>query len=127
MEFPDNKILIIDDENYYRKAISRIILKNLKAQVIEARNFMEGFDYIKKYPVDLVLLDMQMPSVDGPRGLKIIRSDPLTKDIPVIAFTAHSNEELVKGIIKLGISDYIIKSIDTDIMVKKISNVHTIS
>jgi CheY-like chemotaxis protein len=120
MNFKDCTILIIDDEEVYIKFLKKMIEKEFGAQVDIANNPKEAFEYFKRKIPDLVLLDMQMPMMDGLTALKLIRSAPATKDIPVIPCTAMSNKGLVIQLAEQNITDYIVKSGNVDIYRKKI-------
>ncbi len=124
MDYSKYTILVIDDEVGYRKFYSKIIQKAFKAKVVEASNPREAFDYIKEHDLpDIIILDMQMPVLDGYSTLKMLRSNQATKDIPVIASTALNNSQLISSLIKLKISDYIIKPTNSKITIEKIRKV----
>lgn len=124
MQEPKYKILVIDDEPGYRKFYNKILTKTFAAEVIEAADPKVAFEYLKNNDnPDLILLDMQMPVMDGHTALKKIRSNTKTKDIPVIAATALNTTELVAGLLKLKISDYIVKPTNSQIAIQKIKKV----
>lgn len=124
MQEPKYKILVIDDEPGYRKFYNKILTKTFSAEVIEACNPKDAFDYLKGNDnPDLILLDMQMPVMDGHTALRKIRGNPKTKEIPVIAATALNTPELVAGLLKLNISDYIVKPTNSQIAIQKIKKV----
>lgn len=120
MSFKDYTILIVDDEEVYIKFLKKMIEKEIGAMVDIANNPKEAFEYFKRKIPDLVLLDMQMPMMDGLTALKLIRSAPATKDIPVIPCTAMSNKDLVIQLAEHKITDYIVKSGNVDIYRTKI-------
>lgn len=120
-DFSDYNLLIIDDEESYRKYLATIAEKSFDLNVILAQNPKEAFDYMNNEQIpDIIMLDMQMPIMDGQTALKFIRSNSRTKNIPVLICTALSSETLLISLFKLGISDYIIKPSDTKSIAKKI-------
>lgn len=88
--------------------------------ILLAENPGEAFEMIPKISPDLIILDMQMPVMDGFTALKNIRSIDGTKDIPVVAFTALSTSTLVAELVKWKINDFIKKPTTTEIIVKKL-------
>jgi CheY-like chemotaxis protein len=124
MDYSKYTVLIVDDEPSYRKFYSKVIANAFKAKIIEASNPREAFDYLNaNEPPDLILLDMQMPVMDGYTALKKIRLNPKTANTPVIANTALNNSQLVSSLIKLNISDYIVKPAESMKVVEKIKKV----
>ncbi len=98
-------ILCADDEKEIRD-VFRLYLEQSGYNVLEAENGMQALDILKKEQVDLVLLDIMMPGIDGYRTLKIIRED---NNIPVILVSAKTAEsDKILGL-NLGADDYIIK------------------
>jgi CheY-like chemotaxis protein len=121
--FSEIKIMIVDDDRLFRRFLGSKIEKELNAQIIEAENPKKAFEIIKTGLPHLILLDMEMPIMDGFTALQLLRKIPSTSKIPVIACTALRNRDLVLNLLKLKISDYIEKSIPSDQMIRKIKKV----
>lgn len=83
-------ILVVDDEPNILELHFRLV-KELAAthRVLQARNGREALNILRETPVDLVLLDLMMPEVDGFTVLETMRSSPATRDVPVIVLTAQ--------------------------------------
>ena len=113
-------VLVIDDSEAYRMMMKKVIELYFYANVYLAENPGEAFEMIPKINPDLIILDMQMPVMDGFTALKNIRSIEGTKDIPTIAFTALSTSTLVAELVKWKINDFIKKPTTTEIIVKKL-------
>ncbi|HOQ48796.1 MAG TPA: response regulator [Candidatus Kapabacteria bacterium] len=113
-------VLVIDDSDTYRMMMKKVIELYFYANVHLAENPGEAFEMIPKISPDLIILDMQMPVMDGFTALKNIRSIDGTKDIPVVAFTALSTSTLVAELVKWKINDFIKKPTTTEIIVKKL-------
>jgi CheY-like chemotaxis protein len=120
MKYTGLTVLIVDDNNGYRKYLRKLIETRIKANVKEASNPKDAFEYMNKEIPSLILLDMQMPIMDGYTALGIIRKKPETQNVPVIPCTALASTELVVRLSQLNISDYIIKSGDAGLIVEKI-------
>ncbi|MFH0771324.1 MAG: response regulator transcription factor [Candidatus Omnitrophota bacterium] len=101
-------ILIIEDD----KNISRLIKYNLEKENYDAfavPNGEEALEFLKRYPADLIILDIMLPKMDGFEVCRAIKQEPKLKDIPVIMVTAKGEEmDRVVGL-ELGADDYIIK------------------
>jgi CheY-like chemotaxis protein len=91
--------------------IFSLMLKNLKVLMDEAENGLEALELIDKNQYDLILMDIQMPVMDGPSTLEIIRRK-FGNTIPVIALTAAAFKSEVIHMLNLGFSDCITKPID---------------
>ncbi|MBL7997483.1 MAG: response regulator [Candidatus Kapabacteria bacterium] len=123
MEFHDRIVLVVDDEEAYRILYQQVITTSLKAKFREADNPKAAFEMMKDFIPDLILLDMQMPVMDGLTALNIIRSQEKLKDIAVIASTALNQPHIVQLIAEKGISDYIVKPFHTQQAAEKIARV----
>lgn len=106
-------VLIVEDEEPFRKFLVKVIEKQVGASVAEAQNPKDAFQYLRLNKPDLIMLDMQMPMMDGHTTLRYIRSNNQTSSIPVIVCSALSYVSLFAELAKLKISDYIVKPSDT--------------
>jgi len=113
------KILVIEDDNLFREVLSELL--SLEGyEVIQAADGEEGWEKLKEIP-DVVLLDRIMPKMDGIELLKKIREDPYYSAIPVVLLTGISEEESqVEGLV-LGADDYLVKTLNTEILLAKIN------
>lgn len=89
--------------------------------VIEAENAEDGLSLIRAERPDLILMDIQLPGMDGLAATRIIKSDPAIKDIPVIAITSYAMQDDDKKAKEAGCNDYITKPIDQKGFLKMIS------
>ncbi len=99
------KILVVDDEKLIRNVI-REYLENEKYEVLEAENGFDALRVLETNKVDLIILDIMMPRMDGFETLKEIRK---TKDTPVIMLSAMKEEEDKLSSFNLGVDDYVTK------------------
>ncbi|MEW6410542.1 MAG: HD domain-containing phosphohydrolase [Nitrospirota bacterium] len=104
------KILIIDDELAPRESL-RMVLKD-RYIVSTASGAHEGLDILAQEPVDLVVLDIRMPKMDGITTLKEIKSRH--PDTEVVLLTAYASLETAKSAIRFGAFDYLMKPFDKD-------------
>lgn len=105
------QILIVDDSSVMRKIVERSLrqagLEPMK--VIEAGSGTEGLEILKNHSVQLILSDINMPSMDGLEFLRQIRAQNLAPGVPVVMITTESSEEHVKQAILSGAQGYIRK------------------
>jgi len=116
------KVLIVDDDFSSRRLLARFIRKKWPVKILQAEDGSEAIQLVLKESPNLVILDMLMPFMNGIEVLKILRKDPKTAEIPVIACTAVDDKKEVSEILDHGVTDYLIKPIDQKILLKKIAN-----
>jgi putative two-component system response regulator len=98
---------------------------NIFSNIIEAKNGMEAIEAIKNNKVDILLLDIIMPVMDGIETLKVIRSDENMKDIPVIVLTTDDTK---KGkAFEAGANEFIFKPIKENEVIQKIEKLLNVS
>lgn len=103
------KIAIIEDDS----VISQMYRMKFEADGFEvqiANNGRDGIELVKTLSPDIVLLDMQMPIMNGDEALKQIRAEEWGKTVPVMVLTNLGEEEAPKDIRSLGIESYIVKA-----------------
>lgn len=104
----EKKILVVDDNKLSRE-VNREALEKAGYKVILARDGKEGLDIVNTERVDLIILDLVMPGIDGYGFLNIIKSQPTTKYLPVIVLTARDSEQEIEEAKRLGALDCLIK------------------
>lgn len=105
------RVLIVDDSSVMRKIVERSLRQaGLDPMVVvEASSGIEGLDALRNQQVQLVLSDINMPSMDGLEFLRQIRGQNLAPGVPVVMITTESSEEHVKQAILSGAQGYIRK------------------
>jgi CheY-like chemotaxis protein len=112
--FKDKRVLIVDDDMRNVFALSSTLEKK-GMQVLAAENGREGVACIRENPdIDLILMDIMMPEMDGYEAMKKIRSFPGFQQVPIIALTAKAMKGDRSQCIKAGASDYLSKPVNTD-------------
>lgn len=116
-------ILIIEDDDFFRELI-RKKLTSKDFSFLEAVNGETGIEMMEEKKPDLVLLDLLLPNIDGFEVVTQIKSDPEISHIPIIVLSNLGQKEDIDRALKLGASDYLIKSqFDIDQVIEKITNV----
>lgn len=116
------KILIVDDNEQNRKLFG-FILQNFGYEIIESENGEDGLKLAKENHPGLILMDIQMPVIDGAEAFRILRSEPETKDIPVIALTSYAMRGDREKFLEQGFSGYISKPINVKEFMNTIKSV----
>ncbi len=104
------RILIVDDEETNQRLL-KALLKAKGYETLEAYDGAEGVKIAREYRPDLILMDIQVPEVDGMEAFEILQSDPLTMNIPVIALTSYAMSGDREKFMSIGFRDYIAKPI----------------
>jgi CheY-like chemotaxis protein len=109
-----NKVLIVDDDVRNIFAVTSV-LETHGLEVIYAENGRDGISALERNPdVDVVLMDVMMPEMDGYETMRAIRHDPSHKALPIIAITAKALKEDRERCIQAGASDYLPKPVEAD-------------
>jgi len=114
------KIIYVDDVNYSLVSVKSRI--GTHYDIHPAQSVADMFELLKKFKPDLILLDINMPDIDGYEAIKILKADKNHADIPVIFLTSSSDREsIVKGL-SLGAVDYVIKPFTASQLIESIEN-----
>jgi two-component system, chemotaxis family, chemotaxis protein CheY len=110
------RALIVDDSSVMRKIVERSLRQaGLESLVVfEAGSGVEGLEILKSREVDLILSDINMPSMDGLEFVRQLRSQQLAPEVPVVMITTESSEEHVRQAIEAGAKGYIRKPFTAD-------------
>jgi two-component system cell cycle response regulator DivK len=109
----NERILLVED-NPMNRRVAQFILKSQGYTVLEARDGREALDLLKTELPDLVLMDLQLPGLDGFAVTHMIKENSATKNIPVVALTAYAMKGDAERALEAGCDGYITKPIDPD-------------
>lgn len=104
----NKKVLIVDDNALNRKVFENILMNNYLYDT--AKDGEEAIEKIKSTVYDLILMDIQMPKLDGISALRVIKEDSLT-DSPIVAVSAYSNQADREYFLSTGFDDFIAKPV----------------
>ncbi len=113
-------ILVVDDEESIR-ALIREVLSLSSHTFEEAGNGAEALERIRATKYDLVIMDRNMPRMDGIQALTLLRASPQFKDLKVLMCTSSSVTKEVDEAFAAGANDYILKPINLQALVKKVA------
>ncbi len=111
-------ILVVDDDSTMLRTL-KLWLSD-KYRVFMANSGMNAISLLAKNKVDLILLDYEMPVANGPQVLSMIRSEPTTKDTPVMFLTAKNDKESVMSVMDLKPEKYLLKTMPAEALLQNI-------
>jgi len=107
------RILVVED-NEINRVLIRDILNLGDFKMIEAGDGQEGVDLARTLKPDLILMDIQLPIMDGISATRLLKSNPETRNIPVIALTGYAYEKDRRAFLEAGGDAFVSKPIDVD-------------
>jgi PAS domain S-box-containing protein len=121
--YADFRILIVDDHRNNLFTLRALIAKHMDAEVLEADSGQAALDMALNNPrIDLIVLDIQMPEMDGFQTASMLKVRQRTRDIPIIFLTAaYKTDEFQQRGYDVGAADYLLKPIDDNQLINKIS------
>jgi CheY-like chemotaxis protein len=113
--FAITKVLVVDDEHYMRKVVRTLLMSIGVRTIHEAADGVAGLEAIRTLTPDVVILDWEMPGLDGPGFVRIVRSPetfPLP-DVPIVMLTGHGERSRVLEAIDIGVNEFLLKPVST--------------
>jgi CheY-like chemotaxis protein len=118
-------VLVVDD-NAFMRAIVRSLLNNIGVKsVSEAGDGIAALDKIREDTPDVVILDWEMPLLNGPELVRIVRSPGIfpTPDIPIIMLTAHGEQWRILESVKLGVNEFLCKPVSAKALFNRLISI----
>ncbi|PKF76908.1 hybrid sensor histidine kinase/response regulator [Vibrio sp. vnigr-6D03] len=122
--YKGNTTILIVDDNASLRLYSSTLLERQGYKVLQAENGREALLLLNSNDVNLILMDLEMPEMDGIETTVAIRDQKYQhngKDIPIICFTGEKCEKTLKSISESGMNDYILKPASKDVLIQKVS------
>ena len=113
------RILLIED-NAVNRRLAQFLLKSKGYEVWEAASAPEAFSALREKRPDLILMDIQLPEMDGLTATRHLKTDPATRDIPVLAVTSHAMKEDEARAFEAGCAGYVTKPIDKTVFLEAV-------
>lgn len=114
------KILLVEDYKHSQIIVTRLLKKNNFDSIVVVENGVEALDAVQQQRYDLILMDMQMPVMNGFEATQKIREIPQYSDTPIIALTAFAMKGDREKCLEAGATDYIPKPIDSQEFIQKV-------
>lgn len=113
--------LVVEDSPTMRQLIAFALKRIQGSKVIEATDGVDALKKLSGQKFDMLLIDINMPIMDGLKLVSLVRADPSNKDVPIIIITTEGAEEDRKRALSLGASAYLTKPIQTQELLKVVS------
>ena len=108
------------EDNEDNRIIYSTVLRHLGYVVIEAQDGVQAVDLARRAQPDLILMDISIPRMDGWEATRILRGDPTTRAIPIIALTAHALSDDRERAAEVGFTSYLAKPIEPRAVVAEV-------
>jgi type IV pilus assembly protein PilB len=113
------RVLVTDDDRMIRMLV-RMLLEKDGFEVLEAENGAVGVDLARRERPDLMLIDLQMPDMDGFEAIERIRRDISLATMPVIVLTSESGSGVETRVLEMGADDYLVKPFEPDVLISRV-------
>jgi CheY-like chemotaxis protein len=117
----ETKTVLVIEDNKLNMKLVRTLLHFGKYGVLEARDAETGVQMAREHQPDLILMDIQLPGLDGLSATRIIKEDPALKDIGIVALTSYAMRSDEMKAMEAGCTGYISKPINTRTFLETIS------
>jgi two-component system chemotaxis response regulator CheY len=113
--FAATKILIVDDEHYMRKVVRTLLISIGVSTIYEATDGPSGLETIRTMAPDVVIVDWNMPGLDGASFVRMVRSPDTFPypNVPIIMLTGHGDRSRVIEAVKIGVNEFLLKPVST--------------
>ena len=112
------KVLVVEDDTFNRMLVKSLLVRVGNVKVLEARDGLEALSVLDHEEIDICLLDLHMPTLNGFQTLEIIRNGTVFENVPVIVITSDEIEK--KKSLALGANDFMAKPFDLESLKSKI-------
>ena len=116
----EKKILLVEDNEVNRR-LAGFLLRSQGYQVREATSAIEAFEILRTEHPDLIVMDIQLPGMDGLEATKKLKEQPGTADIPVVAVTSYAMKGDREKALAAGCAGYVTKPIDKNIFIEEVA------
>lgn len=124
-QFATIKVLVVDDEHYMRKVVRTLLMSVGVRTIYEAADAVAGLDAIRTMSPDVVIVDWEMPGLDGRGFVRVVRS-PETfpyPDVPIIMLTGHGERSRVIEAMQCGVHEFLLKPVSSQALADRLSAV----
>lgn len=117
------KILVVDDFATMRRIMKNILKQLGYTNITEADDGTTALEELKRGSFDLIISDWNMPKMTGLDLLKMVRSDPVYKNIPFLMVTAEAQKQNVIEAVQAGVSNYVVKPFTAEAIADKLAKI----
>ncbi|MGN6461085.1 MAG: response regulator [Pseudolabrys sp.] len=118
-------VLIVDDNQYMRKIVRGLLLNIGVKELYEAEDGIAGLEIVRTLSPDVVILDWEMPMLNGPEFVRIVRSPGVfpTPDLPIIMLTGYRERWRVMEAARLGINEFLCKPVSLNALHQRLKSI----
>jgi two-component system, cell cycle response regulator DivK len=116
------KTILVIEDNEMNMKLMRAVLRAGNYRMLEAPDAETGLFLVREHHPDLILMDIQLPSMDGLCATKIIKADPNLKDIPIFALTGFAMESDKEKAMDIGLAGYIVKPFSVKVLLNTLAH-----
>ncbi len=118
----EEKTILVIEDNEMNMKLMRAVLRVGKYRMLEAKDAETGLSLAREHHPDLILMDIQLPGMDGLSATKIIKADPELKGIPIFALTGFAMESDKAKATDIGLAGYIVKPFSVKSLLETLEN-----
>ena len=113
--FAATKILVVDDEHYMRKVVRTLLMSIGVRTIYEAADGPAGLEMIRAVAPDVVIVDWEMPGIDGAEFVRMVRSPDIFPfpNVPIIMLTGHGERSRVIESVQVGVNEFLLKPVSS--------------
>ena len=111
---PTRTLLYVEDNPANLELVEQLIARRLDLRLLSAADGNLGIDYARAYQPEVILMDINLPGVSGIEAMKILRADPSTAHIPIVALSANAGPRDIEKGLEAGFFNYLTKPIKVD-------------
>jgi CheY-like chemotaxis protein len=112
--------LLLVEDNEDNRIIYSTLLRHLGYEVVEAYDGLQAVELARTRHPDLILMDISIPQMDGWEATRVLRSDPSTRAIPIVALTAHALDDDRERAAQVGFTSYLAKPVEPRAVVAEV-------
>ena len=116
----NGKTVLLVEDNEDNRTIYSTVLRHLGYQVIEAVDGLQAVALARSELPDLILMDISLPGMDGWEATRVLREDPSTRAIPIVALTAHALADDRKRAMEVGFDSYLAKPVEPNAVIAEV-------
>ena len=116
------RILIVDDDAITRMLV-KLLLEREKFEVLEAKNGRDAIEIAARERPDLLVIDLNMPEMDGYQAIATLRKDLSMATLPILVLTSEEGPGIERRVLELGADDYMLKPFDPDVLLSRVNAV----
>jgi DNA-binding response OmpR family regulator len=123
----DTSILVIDDNHYMRKIVRNLLTNIGVRKVFEASDGIAGLDALRIVSPDVVILDWELPLLNGAEFVRIVRSPGVfpQSDVPIIMLSSHGERWRVVEAVRIGVNEYLRKPVSAQALLDRLALIIT--